>query len=397
MFSHVLEAPSDPILGLLEAYRADENPEKIDLTAGIYQDDTGKTPILTTVKKAEAIMLEKEVSKQYLGIAGDVGFGRLVQQLTLGEDHPLLNDGCVQTIQTPGGTGALRMAAELIKTILPNAIVWLTSPTWNNHPHIFGSVNLALAHLPYYDKNTQGLAFDALLDALQKVPAGDVVLLHACCHNPCGVDPTPMQWQQIADVAKARGFLTLFDFAYQGFGRGLAEDAYAIRLFLEKGITELLITSSFSKNFSLYNERVGALTMIASTKQQAVHVASQAKSRVRSNYSNPPAHGASIVNTILTTPDLKTFWLQELDEMRERIAKVRVQFVQGLAAQGASRSFEFINHQYGMFSYSGLTAEQVRMLRERYSIYMLESGRMSLCGINSRNIGKLCEAVVNVL
>ena len=236
-----------------------------------------------------------------------------------------------------------------------------------------------------------------MLEKLQQVPAGDVVLLHACCHNPCGIDPTPAQWQQIADVAIARGFLPFFDFAYQGFGKGLNEDAYAIRLFLEKGISQLLIATSYSKSFSLYSERTGALTMIAETKQQTENVASQAKSLARSNYSNPPAHGASIVREILSTTDLKQEWLAEVTDMRERIAKMRLLLVQGLHERGAKHSFEFINQQYGMFSYSGLTVEQVRKLREKYSIYMLDSGRMSLCGINLRNVDKLCDAIIDVL
>jgi len=397
MFDHVAQAPADPILGLLEAYRRDPNPNKIDLTAGIYQDDTGNTPILASVKQAEAILLAQQKTKQYLGIGGDTLYAELIKKLILGDDHALIKQNQVQTIQTPGGTGALRVAGELIKSLLPNATLWLSSPTWNNHPHIFSAINLPVAYYPYYDKNTQGLAFDAMLEALQQIPAGDVVLFHACCHNPCGIDPTPLQWQQIADVAQSRGFLPFFDFAYQGFGKGLTEDAYAIRLFLEKGIEELLIASSYSKNFSLYSERTGALTMIGRNSEEASRVVSQAKSLARSNYSNPPSHGAAIVSLILSTPDLKKHWLTEVDIMRERIAKMRVLLVQGLHEKGAPFSFEFINQQYGMFSYSGLNAEQVGTLREKNSIYMLDSGRMSLCGINRHNVERLCDAIVSVL
>lgn len=397
MFEKIEMAPPDPILGLNESFAAEKNPQKINLGVGVFKDAQGLTPILATVRTAEARLLEKEKSKNYLGIAGLPEFAAGVQGLLFGEGHEIIAGGRAATAQTPGGTGALRVAGDFIKANLAgSATIWVSEPTWENHKNVFVAAGLKIAGYPYYDAKTRGLDFDGMKRGLAAVPAGDVVLLHACCHNPTGIDPTPEQWGELAAIAQRQGFLPLFDFAYQGFGDGLQEDAAGLRAFTAK-VKELLIASSFSKNFGLYNERVGALTVVAADKDGAQRALSQVKRVIRANYSNPPAHGASAVATILGDAALRSQWESEVSQMRGRIKSMRELFVKTLAAKGVKEDFSFILRQRGMFSYSGLTKDQVRTLRDKYAIYMVDSGRINVAGMSEKNMDRLCTAIAEVL
>lgn len=396
MFERLEMAPADPILGLTEAFKKDDNPQKINLGVGVFKDDQGATPTLDCVKRAEAKLLELDAQKTYLPISGEPEYGQLVRGLLLGQDAPRSADGTSVTVHTPGGTGALRVAGDFLKTQLGAPTVWLSDPTWANHAAIFKAAGLETNKYAYYDADSHGLAFDAMVAALEKVPAGDVVLLHACCHNPTGVDPTPEQWSRLAEVQANAGWLPLFDFAYQGFGQGLDEDAAGLRTFASSGC-EMLVCSSFSKNFGLYNERVGALSLFARDADAASKAFSQLKIRVRSNYSNPPRHGGAVVRTVLEDPQLRALWLQELGAMRDRIRAMREQFVTALKAQGVSQDFGFIAEQKGMFSFSGLTPEQVDRLREEHSIYAVRSGRINVAGLRESTMERLCAAVASVL
>lgn len=396
MFENLKPAPPDAILGLNEAFRNDPNPEKINLSVGVYKDARGRTPVLGSVKEAERRLLNEESTKSYLAIDGLPMFGMLVRELLFGADHEIVNTARGVTIQTPGGTGALRVASDFIRQILPSNRVWCSRPTWPNHPKVFAAAGLDVDTYPYFDAAANGLAFDEMMAALKQIPEGDVVCLHACCHNPTGVDPTAEQWEQIADVVFERGLLPLLDFAYQGFGDGLQEDAAGLRTFCRPG-RELLVASSFSKNFGLYNERVGALTLIAGDSAAAATALSQAKACVRANYSNPPAHGGAIVATILSDPQLRQQWQGELADMRNRINAMRRLFADTLAAKAAPRDFSFLKRGRGMFAYSGLTAEQVDALRERHSIYAVRDGRVNVGGMTESNMDQLCSAVISVL
>ena len=396
MFETVEAAPADAILGLTEAFKSDENPNKINLSVGVYKDASGQTPVLASVKEAERRILQTESSKGYLGMAGSPEFAALVQNLLLGEGHAAIPSGRVATTQTPGGTGALRVAGDLLHKTLPNATLWLSEPTWPNHPNIFTAAGVPLKTYPYFDAAGNCLDEAAMLAALAEVPAGDVVLLHACCHNPSGVDPTAEQWKKIAETLAARGVVPLVDFAYQGFGSGLAADRAGLDA-LVMACKELIVCNSFSKNFGLYNERIGGLTVIAETAGATSAVLSQIKACVRSNYSNPPAHGAAIVSTILSDADLASQWEGELAEMRERINLMRSKFVETLAAKGAQQDFSFIRDQRGMFSFSGLNRDQVARLRAENSIYIVGSGRINVAGMTDANMDALCEAIVGVL
>ncbi len=396
MFESIEMAPPDPILGLTEAFKSDPNPAKINLGVGVYKDANGNTPVLESVKKAEEKLLTSETTKNYMPIDGSPEFGAVVQGLLFGAGHEIINSRRAVTAHAPGGTGALRVAGNFIKQQFPNASVWLSEPTWANHPNIFRHAGLELKTYPYFDPNTNGLHFDNFIDGLKCVPAGDVVLLHGCCHNPSGVDPIHQQWAEIADVAAAAGFLPLVDFAYQGFADGLEEDATGLRR-LCRPDCELMICSSFSKNFGLYNERVGALTIVAASADAAKATQSQVKAGVRANYSNPPAHGGLAVTTVLTDTQLRALWEQEVTAMRERINGMRRLFVDTLAAKGANRDFSFITGQRGMFSFSGLTREQVQTLRDQHSIYIVGSGRINIAGMTEQNMATLCEAIVGVL
>jgi aspartate aminotransferase len=396
MFEQVATAAPDPILGLTEAFQKDERKNKINLSVGVFQDEAGATPILKSVKEAERRLLELENSKNYRPISGDPEYGRRVRELLFGASSELIGSGRSVTAHTPGGTGALRVIGDYLATLHRGASLWLSQPTWANHSQVFEAAGLSLKSYPYFDKRANDLAFEAMLTALEEVPEGDAVLLHACCHNPTGVDPTPDQWQRIAEVLRGRGLLPVVDFAYQGFGIGVDEDAEGLRILL-RHLDELAICSSFSKNFGLYNERTGALTVVAKTKAHADAVFSQVKIRIRANYSNPPAHGAAIVSTVLGDEQLKAKWLTEVAEMRARIAAMRQLFVETLHQKGAVGDFSFITRQHGMFSFSGLSPEQVERLRRDHAIYIVSSGRINVAGMSAATMPALCEAIVSVL
>ena len=396
MFEKVSLAPADPILGLTSEFKADTNPEKINLSVGVYQDASGVTPVLASVKEAERRLVETEKSKGYLPIDGAAEYALGVQQLLLGEGSELIASGRVTTSHTPGGTGALRVAANFLRSEFPDSKLWLSAPTWPNHPKIFQAAGVTTETYAYFDRETNGLDFAAMAASLKKIPAGDVVLLHGCCHNPTGIDPTLEQWQEIAEIVSERKLLPLVDFAYQGFADGLQEDSAGLTAILAK-CDELLICSSFSKNFGLYRERVGALTAISSSKEVAAAVQSQIKAGVRSNYSNPPAHGAAVVTTVLTDAALRTQWEKELAEMRERIASMRTLFVDTLKAKGVPGDFSFITGQRGMFSFSGLTPEQVERLKKEFAIYIVGSGRINVAGMTAANMNRLCMAIKSVV
>jgi aspartate aminotransferase/aromatic-amino-acid transaminase len=396
MFEILEAAPPDPILGLTEAFKKDPNPNKINLGAGVYKDEKGGTPTLSAVRKAEQKVWDANAGKAYLPISGAPEFALATQQLIFGASHAVVKDGRAQTAHTPGGTGALRVGADFIKQRYPNARIWVSDPTWENHVKVFTAAGLETKTYPYYDPASKGLAFEGMAATLSQVPKGDVVLLHACCHNPSGVDPSFEQWQQLAGVCEKQGFLPFFDFAYQGFGDGVDTDAKALRFFAER-FPELLIASSYSKNFGLYNERVGACTLVAANKQVAETAFGHIKGAVRANYSNPPSHGAAVVTAILTDPSLRLEWEQELIGMCGRIHAMRQLLVKELAAAGIKQDFGFITQQKGMFSFSGLSRAQVDQLRERFAVYIVGSGRINVAGLTPQNVGPLCKAIAAVL
>jgi aspartate/tyrosine/aromatic aminotransferase len=396
MFEAIDVAPPDPILGLTEAFKQDSNPNKINLGVGVYKDASGKTPVLAAVKAAEARILESETSKGYLPINGDPGYGEQVRRLLFGQDSKLVNDGRAVTAHTPGGTGALRVAGDYLKAKHPNTTVWMSDPTWANHPAVFTAAGLQQAKYAYFDATKNALAFGQMLDSLKQVSAGDAVLIHACCHNPSGVDLTPEQFGQVGELLTERKALPLVDFAYQGFASGLEQDAAGLRALAAK-VPEFMVCSSFSKNFGLYNERTGALTVVAGQTAAAQAVLSHVKVVVRRNYSNPPSHGGAIVTTILGDAELSAQWETELTTMRDRINGMRRLFASTLEAKGANRDFSFITQQRGMFSFSGLNKDQVAALREKHSIYIVGSGRINVAGMTEANMPRLCEAIVSVL
>lgn len=396
MFERVSAAPADPILGLNEAFAADPRTDKVNLGVGVFMNDEGVTPILDTVKQAEARLVKEETTKSYLAISGDSEYGKQVQALLFGADSAVIGEGRARTAQTPGGTGALRLAADLMVTQLGVKKIHVSDPTWANHGNVFKGAGLEVVNYRYYDNQSYSLDFDGMLADLAKVPAEDAVLLHGCCHNPTGVDPSPEQWQQLADLAAERGFVVLFDFAYQGFARGMDEDAVGLRAFAAK-VPEMLVSSSFSKNFGLYNERVGAMTLVAGNSDTADAAFSQVKTLARGNYSNPPAHGAKVVATILTDEKLRAAWIEEVAAMRDHIQQLRDLMVAKLAERGAKRDFSFISRQNGMFSFTGLTPEQVKTLKDEHGLYMVGSGRINVAGMSRSNIDTVCDAIVAVL
>lgn len=396
MFETISPAPEDSILGLTEAFKKDPNPNKVNLGVGVYKDGGGQTPVLSTVKEAEERLLRSEATKSYLPIDGLAAYATLSQEIVFGSEHDILRAGRAATVQTPGGTGALRVAADFVRRIFPQATVWLSDPTWPNHPNVFGSAALQVQSYPYFEAETNGVAFDRMFAALEDIPAGDVLLLHGCCHNPTGADLSTQQWQAVAALCAERSILPLLDFAYQGFGDGLDEDASGVKIVADH-CREFLVATSYSKNFGLYNERVGALTLVADSAEAAEAANSHMKICVRTNYSNPPAHGGQIVAEVLGDPELRQRWEVELAEMRDRINDMRHLFVETLDEQGAGRDFSFIARQRGMFSYSGLTPEQVQALRERHSVYIVGSGRINVAGMTEANMDYLCEAIADVL
>jgi len=395
MFGRLKALPADPILGLSIKYRADENPLKIDLGVGVYKNEAGDTTILNCVKKAEKFRLETEQTKTYIGGTGSALFNEKMTSLIFG-DHKVINENRVRTVSTPGGTGALRVAGEFISRCKTGAKIWLSNPTWANHKGVFTECGLDIQEYPYYDYENKTLDFDAMLNALKQVSPDDFVLLHACCHNPSGMDLSQEQWQQVVQVTKEVGFTPLIDMAYQGFGDGLEEDAYGVRLMAET-VTNMILCSSCSKNFGLYRERIGACTVIGETPATTEIALSVILGVARTIYSMPPAHGAALVETILNSEELTQEWHSELSEMRNRINGNRTVIVDKLIEKGVTRDFSFIANQKGMFSFLGITPAQVQQLQDEYSVYMVGSSRMSIAGISPTNVDYLAESIAKVL
>lgn len=396
MFNHLNAVPPDPILGIIAAHAADTNPKKIDLGIGVYKDEKGDTPILKSVKQAEQILDSTETSKTYLGPPGVKGFNSAMTELIFGRDSDVLKQDRVRTVQTPGGTGALRVVADLIKEAMPDATVWASDPTWANHYAIYPAAGLKLNSYPYFDPETSSLRFDDMMDALRERGPGDVVLFHACCHNPCGVTPNPEQWDAISDLAAECGFLPMIDMAYMGFERGIEEDTLAVRLFAEK-CPEVLLASSCSKNFAVYRERVGAVSVVCETSQKAADVLTVINSVTRKNYSMPPTHGTGIVDVILHSGELTELWREEVAGMRNRINGLRKTLVDKISAAGIEQDFSFLQRQSGMFSFLGLSVEQVRRLREEFSIYTVDSARVNIASFNEGNMDYFVSALKAVL
>jgi aromatic-amino-acid transaminase len=396
LFGAVELAPRDPILGVTEAFVADPNPRKVNLGVGIYYDDNGKVPLLDCVKKAEREITEQSLPRAYLPIDGIAAYDKAVQRLLLGADSELIALGRVVTVQAIGGTGGLKLGADFLSKFAPQAQVYISDPSWENHRALFEGAGFSVATYPYYDATTRGLDFDAMQAALQGMAAGSIVVLHACCHNPTGVDPTHAQWDGILGTVRDRGLVPFLDLAYQGFADGLDADAAVIRKFAATP-GPLLISNSFSKSFSLYGERVGALSVVASSKEEAARVLSQLKRVARANYSSPPTHGARIVAHVLGTPVLHEIWEMELGGMRERIRSMRESLVAKLGECIPSVDFGFVLAQRGMFSYSGLSPEQVRRLREEFSIYVIDTGRVCVAALNSKNIEYVADAIAVVM
>jgi len=393
-FATIERVPGDPILGLMEAYARDPNPDKFDLGVGVFKDARGLTPVPAAVKQAEQRLVEQQPSKSYVGGHGDPAFGRLLSELVLGSGSPLLAEQRAGATQTPGGTGALRLAAEFIAHCLPGRGVWLSDPTWPIHETLFAAAGLKVSHYPYVGADNR-LDVAGLLATLEHVPEGDVVLLHACCHNPTGFDLSQDDWRAVLEVVRRRQLLPLIDFAYQGFGDGLEEDAWAVRLFAQ-ALPELLVTSSCSKNFGLYRERTGALLVCCHDTAKLQDVRSQLALLARNLWSTPPDHGAAVVAQILGDPALRKLWVEEVDAMRQRIAQLRQGLVQALEPHGLGQRFAHIAAQRGMFSYTGLTPEQVRQLRERHSVYMVGTGRANIAGADAGRLEQLAAAIADV-
>ncbi|MCU0072200.1 aspartate/tyrosine/aromatic aminotransferase [Pseudomonas koreensis] len=393
-FDAIGRVPGDPILGLMEAYAQDSNPRKFDLGVGVYKDAQGLTPIPEAVKIAEARLVESQDTKTYIGGHGNPLFGMVINELVLGADSALITQQRAGATQTPGGTGALRLAADVIAQCLPGKGVWLSNPTWPIHETIFAAAGVKISHYPYVGSDNR-LDVDAMLAVLNEVPKGDVVLLHACCHNPTGFDLSHDDWHRVLDVVRSRNLLPLIDSAYQGFGDGLEQDAWSTRLFAAE-LPELLITSSCSKNFGLYRDRTGALIVSAKTADKLIDIRSQLAHIARNLWSTPPDHGAAVVATILADPELKRRWADEVEAMRLRIAQLRSGLVEALEPHGLRERFAHIGVQRGMFSYTGLSPEQVKNLREHHSVYMVSSGRANVAGIDATRLDLLAEAIANV-
>ena len=393
-FDAIGRVPGDPILGLMEAYAQDPNPRKFDLGVGVYKDAQGLTPIPEAVKIAEARLVESQDTKTYIGGHGNPLFGKVINELVLGAGSKLLAEQRAGATQTPGGTGALRLAADFIAQCLPGKGVWLSNPTWPIHETIFAAAGVKASHYPYVGSDNR-LDVEAMLAVLNEVPKGDVVLLHACCHNPTGFDLSHDDWQRVLDVVRSRDLLPLIDFAYQGFGDGLEQDAWSTRLFAAE-LPELLITSSCSKNFGLYRDRTGALIVCATSADKLIDIRSQLANIARNLWSTPPDHGAAVVATILADPELKARWADEVEAMRLRIAQLRSGLVEALEPHGLRERFAHIGVQRGMFSYTGLSPEQVKQLREHHSVYMVSSGRANVAGIDATRLALLADAIADV-
>ena len=396
MFQSLQPLPPDPILGLSAAYRADENPKKVDLGVGVYKDANGNTPVMRAVKRAEEFLINSQETKAYVGPTGAAGYNDIIATMVLGESLKQSLGGRRVTVQTPGGCGGLRLAAEFIVKANPDATVWLSDPTWANHVPLLGSAGLKIEQYPYYDYDTHSVRFDEMLSCLQQVPTGDLVLLHGCCHNPSGADLTQTQWQAIKEVALSQGFTVFIDLAYQGLGDGLEQDVYGVRL-LAEALPELIIVSSCSKNFGLYRERTGALTLICESDAATGAATTLLAAAARANYSMPPDHGAAIVQTVMQNPELQADWDAELKEVRDRINSLRSLLVASLRAGGLEQDFSFIEREKGMFSFLGVNKAQIQTLINDYSIYLVGSSRINVASINDSNLDYLVESVAAVL
>lgn len=396
LFSAVEMAPRDPILGLNEQFAADSNPNKVNLGVGVYFDENGKLPLLQCVQAAEKAMMDKPAARGYLPIDGIAAYDNAVKGLVFGADSEPVKSGRVATVQALGGTGGLKIGADFLKRLNPAAKVLISDPSWENHRALFTQAGFEVGTYTYYDAAKRGVDFDGMLASLQAAAPGTVAVLHACCHNPTGYDITPAQWDRVIEVVKARGLTPFLDMAYQGFGHGIAEDGAVIAKFVAAGLV-FFVSTSFSKSFSLYGERVGALSVLCADKAETDRVLSQLKIMVRTNYSNPPIHGGAVVAAVLTNPELRALWEKELGEMRVRIKAMRQQLVDGLKAAGVKQDMGFITDQIGMFSYSGLTKDQMVRLRGEFGVYGTDTGRMCVAALNGKNIGHVCRSIAAVV
>ena len=396
MFEHLNAIPPDPILGLITAYSADSNPSKIDLGIGVYRDEHGNTPMLNCVVEAEKTMIARQTTKTYLGPPGVAGFNSAITDVIFGADSDAVQQGRICTVQTPGGTAALRVAGDLLKMAQPEAELWASDPTWANHIPVFAAAGVALHSYPYFDAESSALLYDDMIAALQQRGPGDIVLFHACCHNPCGVSPSADQWQVIADLAAERGFTPMVDIAYMGFERGIEEDALVVRLFTEQ-CPEVIVASSCSKNFAMYRDRVGAISIVAGTADKAAAIESVIHNITRPNYSMPPAHGPHVIDIILHSEELTAQWVSEVAVMRNRINGLRKTLSEKLNASGIGRDFSFLARQTGMFSFLGISVEQVQRLRDEYSIYIVNSSRINVASFNQGNMDYFIDALATVL
>ena len=389
-------APKDPILGVTETFNADKNPNKVNLGVGIYYDDTGKVPLLECVRRAEIHLAEKSAPRSYLPIDGLPAYDRAVRELVFGADSAAVKENRVITVQALGGTGGLKIGADFLRRLLPQSQVWISDPSWENHRALFENAGFMVNTYPYYDATSHGINFSGMMQSLKALPAGSIVVLHACCHNPTGVDLSASQWTEVIDVVVSRGLMPFVDIAYQGFGDGIDADGEVVRRFAQAGCP-VFVSNSFSKSFSLYGERVGALSVVASDSAEAARVLSQLKRTVRTNYSNPPTHGGQIVATVLASPELRALWEKELGQMRERIREMRRQLAEKLRTRLPKADFGFVTRQRGMFSYSGLSKAAVGRLRDEFSVYAIDTGRICVAALNSRNIDYVTEAVAKVI
>ena len=396
LFSAVQMAPRDPILGLNEQFAADTNPAKVNLGVGVYYDDNGKLPLLQCVQAAEKAMMEAPKARGYLPIDGIAAYDSAVKSLVFGADSEAVTSGRAATVQALGGTGGLKLGADFLKKISPNAKVLISDPSWENHLALFTNAGFKVESYPYYDAANRSINFAGMLAALQAAPAGTIVVLHACCHNPTGYDITPAQWDQVVAACKAGGLTPFLDMAYQGFGYGIAEDGAAVQKFVAAGM-DIFVSTSFSKSFSLYGERVGALSVLCESKEEAARVLSQLKIVIRTNYSNPPTHGGAVVAAVMADPALRALWEQELGAMRVRIKAMRQKLVDGLKAAGIQQDMSFITRQIGMFSYSGLSKDQMVRLRTEFGVYGTDTGRMCVAALNSKNVDYVCASIAKVI
>ena len=396
LFTAVEMAPRDPILGLNDQFAADTNPNKVNLGVGVYFDDNGKLPLLQCVQAAEKAMMDKPAARGYLPIDGIAAYDNAVKGLVFGADSDVVTSGRVSTVQAIGGTGGLKIGADFLKKISPNAKVLISNPSWENHKAIFTNAGFEVGTYAYYDAATRSVDFAGMLADLNAAAAGTIVVLHACCHNPTGYDITAAQWDEVIAVVQAKGLVAFLDMAYQGFGHGIAEDGAVIGKFVAAGLN-IFVSTSFSKSFSLYGERVGALSVVANDKEEAARVLSQLKIVIRTNYSNPPTHGGAVVAAVLNNPELRALWEKELGEMRVRIKEMRQKLVDGLKAAGVTQDMSFITTQIGMFSYSGLSKDQMVRLRSEFGVYGTDTGRMCVAALNSKNIEHVCKSIAAVI